>query len=165
MKKAIVCGSFDPFTIGHLDIVKKASDIFDEVHVVIAINANKKRKFDTEQMVQGIKDALLEENINNCVVVSFDGLVAEYCKDNDITYFVRGLRNSMDYNYEENIAEVNKLINPNLEYVYFRADHVAISSSMIRELMGFGRDVSKYVPKAILKLIDPDYYNLLYVKN
>ena len=162
MKKAIVCGSFDPFTIGHLDIVRKAADIFDEVHVVIAINANKKRKFDTEQMVQGIKDALTEENITNCNVVAFDGLVAEYCKDNDIKYFVRGLRNSMDYNYEENIAEVNKLINPDIEYVYFRADHIAISSSMIRELMSFGKDVSKYVPKAILKVIDKDYYNLLY---
>lgn len=162
MKKAIVCGSFDPFTIGHLDIVRKATDIFDEVHVVIAINANKKRKFDTEQMVQGIKDALSEENITNCKVVAFDGLVAEYCKDNDIKYFVRGLRNSMDYNYEENIAEVNKLINPDIEYVYFRADHVAISSSMIRELMSFGKDVSKYVPKAMLKVIDKDYYDLLY---
>ena len=162
MKKAIVCGSFDPFTIGHFDIVRKATDIFDEVHVVIAINANKKRKFDTKQMVQGIKDALTEENITNCKVVAFEGLVAEYCKDNDIKYFVRGLRNSMDYNYEENIAEVNKLINPDIEYVYFRADHVAISSSMIRELMSFGKDVSKYVPKAILKVIDKEYYNLLY---
>ena len=162
MKKAIVCGSFDPFTIGHFDIVRKATDIFDEVHVVIAINANKKRKFDTKQMVQGIKDALTEENITNCKVVAFEGLVAEYCKDNDIKYFVRGLRNSMDYNYEENIAEVNKLINPDIEYVYFRADHVAISSSMIRELMSFGKDVSKYVPKAILKVIDKEYYNVLY---
>lgn len=153
MKKAIFCGSFDPFTNGHLDIVKKASDIFDEVHIIIAINTNKKRFFNEHDMCDAIKSVLYKNNINNCIVGYYDGLVAEYCIENKITYFVRGLRNSMDYNYEENIAEVNKLINPNIEYVYFRADHVAISSSMIRELINFNKDISKYVPKEILYFI------------
>jgi pantetheine-phosphate adenylyltransferase len=66
---------------------------------------------------------------------------------------IRGLRNNMDYNYEENIAEINKLINPDLEYVYFRAENVAVSSSMVKELVSFGSDVSKFVPEAILKVI------------
>ena len=83
--------------------------------------------------------------------MAFEGLVAEFAKQAGAGYMIRGLRNNMDYNYEENIAEVNKLINPKLEYVYFRADNVAVSSSMVKELAMFGKDVSKYVPKAILK--------------
>ena len=66
---------------------------------------------------------------------------------------IRGLRNNMDYNYEENIAEVNKLINPNLEYIYFRAENVAVSSSMVKELKFYGKDVSKYVPDCVLKIM------------
>ena len=66
---------------------------------------------------------------------------------------IRGLRNNMDYNYEENIAEVNKLINPKLEYVYFRADNVAVSSSMVKELNSYGRDVSKYVPAPVWEIM------------
>ena len=82
-----------------------------------------------------------------------EGLVAEYCATNEIFYSVRGLRNSMDYNYEESVASVNKLIMPNLETVYFRSDTPAISSSMVRELHGFGREISSYVPKEIWECI------------
>ena len=66
---------------------------------------------------------------------------------------IRGLRNNMDYNYEENIAEINKLINPNLEYVYFRAENVALSSSMVKELNSYGKDISKYVPEAVREIM------------
>ena len=81
---------------------------------------------------------------------TFD-FVAKYCKQNNIKYFVRGLRNNMDYNYEENIAEVNKLLNDELEYVYFRADDKAISSSMVRELMSYKQGVNNWVPEEVLK--------------
>ena len=94
-----------------------------------------------------------EKGITNCEVHAFDGLVAEYTKDNHIDYMIRGLRNNMDYNYEENIAEVNKLINPDLEYVYFRAENVAVSSSMVKELDSYGKDVSKFVPRHILNVM------------
>ena len=67
---------------------------------------------------------------------------------------IRGLRNNMDYNYEENIAEVNKLINPNLEYVYFRAENVAVSSSMVKELDGYNKDISKFISKPIYDLME-----------
>lgn len=82
-----------------------------------------------------------------------EGLVAEYAKDNGIRYMIRGLRNNMDYNYEENIAAVNKPIYPEMEYVYFRAENVAVSSSMVRELRSFGRDVSMYVPAPVYEMI------------
>lgn len=150
---AIYPGSFDPFTNGHLDIVKKGAKVFDEVHIVIGINANKKRTYDSELMKSAIEASLVENNIANCKVIIYEGLVAEYTKQNNVEYMIRGLRNNMDYNYEENIAEVNKLINPKLEYVYFRAENVALSSSMVKELTSFGKDVSKYVPGPVLKLL------------
>ena len=152
-KRAIYPGSFDPFTNGHLDIVKKASALFDEVDVVIGINSNKRRTFSALDMKAAIEKTLSELGLKNVSVTIHDGLVAEYAKTNDIGYMIRGLRNNMDYNYEENIAEVNKLINPRMEYVYFRAENVAVSSSMVKELHGYGLDVSPYVPKAIFDIV------------
>ena len=152
-RTAIYPGSFDPFTNGHLDIVKKAAALFDEVYIVIGVNAKKRRSFDTERMKAAIEDTLKALNIQNVRVAIFEGLVAEYAKVNGIKYMIRGLRNNMDYNYEENIAEVNKLINPKMEYVYFRAENVAVSSSMVKELHGYGQDVSKYLPKSVFEII------------
>lgn len=154
MKKiAIYPGTFDPFTNGHLDIIKKASKLFDEVSIVIGVNPQKHRTYTAQSMVKAIAAALKDHGIDNCTVCAYEGLVAEFAKTNDAGYMIRGLRNNMDYNYEENIAEVNKLINPKLEYVYFRADNVAVSSSMVKELAMFGKDVSKYVPKTVLELM------------
>lgn len=148
-KKAIYPGSFDPFTNGHLDIVKKASNLFDEVYILIGVNAQKRRSFESDKMKTAIELTLRDCGITNARVTIYDGLVAEFAKTNGIHYMIRGLRNNMDYNYEENIAEVNKLINPDMEYIYFRAENVAVSSSMVKELHSYGQDVSPYLPKAI----------------
>ena len=152
-KRAIYPGSFDPFTNGHLDIVKKAAALFEEVFVVIGINAQKKRTFESGKMKSAIETALRDLGISNVRVIIYEGLVAEFAKRNQIKYMIRGLRNNMDYNYEENIAEVNKLINPDMEYVYFRAVNVAVSSSMVKELHSFGLDVSPYLPKAVYDML------------
>jgi len=153
MNKAIYPGSFDPFTYGHMDTVRKAAKLFDEVYILIGVNSKKKRNYDTEAMKAAIEQALLDESITNGIVCVYEGLVAEFARDNGIGYMIRGLRNNMDYNYEENIAEVNKLMNPDMETVYFRADNSGISSSMVRELLGYGRDVSKYVPAAVCRIL------------
>ena len=150
---AIYPGSFDPFTNGHLDIVKKGSRLFDEVHIIIGTNMNKKRSYDAETVKGAIEKTLADNNISNCKVFVWNGLIAEYTNKYKVGYMIRGLRNNMDYNYEENIAEVNKLINPELEYVYFRAENVAVSSSMVKELISYGKDVSKYVPAAVMNII------------
>ena len=152
-KKAIYPGSFDPFTNGHLDIVKKSAAIFDQVYVVIGVNAQKKRTFSADSMIIAIEKALQDAGITNAVVTAHAGLVAQYAKEQGIGYMIRGLRNNMDYNYEENIAEVNKLINPAMESVYFRSDNVAVSSSMVKELHSFGLDVSPYLPKAVYDIL------------
>ncbi len=151
--KAVYAGSFDCYTNGHHDIVLKASKLFRELHIVIAVNSNKTRSYPEELMACAIKKLLNAEGLDNCKVSIWKGLVAEYCATNEIFYSVRGLRNSMDYNYEESVASVNKLIMPNLETVYFRSDTPAISSSMVRELHGFGREISSYVPKEIWECI------------
>ena len=154
LKKAIYPGSFDPFTNGHLDIVKKAAAIFDEVYIVIGINSQKRRTFDSERMITAIEATLKEVGITNAYVTAYEGLVAEYARTQGLKYMIRGLRNNMDYNYEENIAEVNKLINPEMEYVYFRAENVAVSSSMVKELHMYGQDVSAYLPRCIYAIME-----------
>ena len=152
-RKAIYPGSFDPFTNGHLDIVKKAAVLFDEVYILIGINSSKKRNYPHMDMKIAIEETLESMGIENCFVCVHEGLVAEFARVNGIQYMIRGLRNNMDYNYEENIAEVNKLINPDMEYIYFRAEKVGVSSSMVKELLLYDLDVSKYVPVPVLKRI------------
>ena len=152
-RRAIYPGSFDPFTNGHLDIVKKSAVLFDEVFVVIGTNAQKSRTFESGKMKAAIEAALMELDITNVQVIVYEGLVAEFARTQNIKYMIRGLRNNMDYNYEENIAEVNKLINPDMEYVYFRAENVAVSSSMVKELHSFGLDVSPYLPKVVYDML------------
>lgn len=153
MRKAIYPGSFDPFTNGHLDIVKKAAALFDQVYVVIGINASKKRSYDALAMKTAMEMTLQSLELYNCTVCCHEGLVAEFAKNNDIHYMIRGLRNNMDYNYEENIAMVNKLINPELESIFFRAENAALSSSMVKELNGYGVEISQYVPAPVLQCI------------
>ena len=153
-KIAVYAGSFDPFTNGHLSIVQSASDLFDHVYVVIAQNANKQRKISPEQMKDAISQVFKRERLLNCTAVLLpDTLVADYCKTLDAQYLVRGIRNTSDYLYEENIAKINREINPELKTIYFRADNEVISSSMVRELAHYKKDISAYVPVEIFNLI------------
>ena len=152
-KSAIYPGSFDPFTNGHLDIVKKAAMLFDHVYIVIGVNSEKHRTFDAASMQTAIEKTLQQLQLDNCSVCIHEGLVAEFARVNGIRYMIRGLRNNMDYNYEENIAVVNKLINPQMEYIFFRAENVALSSSMVKELRSYNLDISEYVPEAVLDVI------------
>lgn len=151
--RAVYAGSFDCYTNGHHDIVRKASRLFCELHIVIAVNSAKKRNYPEELMADAIRKLLETEGIKNCEVAVCKGLVAEYCAIHNIDYFVRGLRNSMDYAYEESVAAANKLIMPYMETVYFRSDTPAISSSIVRELHSFGKDVSGYVPSEVWECI------------
>lgn len=153
-KIAVYAGSFDPFTNGHLSIVQSASDLFDHVYVVIAQNANKQRKISPDQMKDAISQVFKRERLLNCTAVLLpDTLVADYCKTLDAQYLVRGIRNTSDYLYEENIAKINREINPELKTIYFRADNEVISSSMVRELAYYKKDISAYVPVEIFNLI------------
>ena len=150
---ALYAGSFDPYTNGHHDIVRKAAALFDEVVVLLGVNVLKRRAFDAEAMRAAIGEALAADGLANARVVVHDGLVAYYCAEHGIRYYVRGLRSHTDYNYEEGNAKVNQLLNPNLETIYLRADDAVLSSSMVRELLAFGRSVDAYVPAPVARLL------------
>ena len=150
---ALYAGSFDPYTNGHHAIVRKAAALFDRVDVVIGINVSKRRAFDAAAMADAIRQSLRDDGLTNVRVAVHEGLIAEYAAQNGIRWYVRGLRNAMDYAYEENIALVNHIIHPDLETLYLRGDEPAISSSMVRELLAFNRDVSPFVPAAVERLM------------
>lgn len=146
MKTCLYAGSFDPFTNGHLSIVKEASLIFDKVYVVVASNSEKSRFMNMDYSLVYIQTAINKAGIENVEVLSCDTMVALMCENLGVDYLVRGLRNTTDYMYEENIAKINREINPNLKTIYLRGENDVISSSMVRELLKYGHDVSKYVP-------------------
>lgn len=149
--RAVYAGSFDPFTKGHLSIVEQSARLFDEVIVGIAVNPDKKRTTDCFVMKNAMEKQL--SHLENVIVVIIDNLVADYCANVGVGYLIRGLRNTSDYLYEENIAKVNREINPNLKTIYFRAENDAISSTMVKTLIKYGKDISKFVPEEIRKIL------------
>lgn len=149
MKKAIYPGSFDPLSNGHLDIIQRAADIFETIHVVVSYNNNKKTILTVEERVKMIKKAT--KQLNNVFVTSYDGLIVNYAKDNHIDILIRGLRNYQDYEQEFSLFQYNKEINPDIEtlIMFPSSKHLFVSSSAIRELITFDCDISKYVPLSI----------------
>ena len=149
MKKCVYPGSFDPFSNGHLDIVKRASKLFDELHILVSYNLNKKTNFTIEERVSMIKKCV--KDLPNVVVDSYDGLVVEYSKKHHIDVIVRGLRNYNDYENEFNLFQYNRDISPSIETILFlpSTKNQFVSSSAIKELVRFNCDISKYVPKEI----------------
>lgn len=150
---ALFAGSFDPYTNGHHDIVRKAAQLFDEVVVLIGVNVNKRRAFDAEAMRRAIQASLDAEGLNARAVIH-TGLVTDYCAREGIRWYVRGVRNTSDFTYEENNAQVNRLLNPDLETIYLRSDAPALSSSMVRELLAFGHGVEACVPDPVAALLN-----------
>ena len=150
MKKCVYPGSFDPISNGHLDIIKRAAKLFDEVHVVVSYNMFKKSAFSKNERIELIK--LATANLTNVIVTAYDGLVVNYCKENQINIIIRGMRNYSDYENEFQLFQYNKDINPTVETVILlpSSKNQFISSSAIKELVSYGLDISKYVPKAIV---------------
>lgn len=145
-KVALFPGSFDPFTRGHLDIVLRATNMFDHIIIGIGYNEQKKRLFEVELMKQKIEEAV--SAFPNVSVVIYSSLTAEYAHDQKAQFLLRGLRNTTDFEYENAIAQANKHLNPELETVFLMTTPALahISSTIARELYRFGKDVSAYVP-------------------
>jgi pantetheine-phosphate adenylyltransferase len=150
MKKAVYPGTFDPLTIGHLDIIKRASRLVDELHVVVADNYKKTPTFTTEERIDMIKRVTTD--VENIIVTSTTDLVVRYAHKNDISIMVRGLRNIQDYENEYALYQFNRNLNRNIETIILfpSSRNHFVSSSAIKELIVHHADISPYVPKEII---------------
>ena len=150
MRIAIYPGSFDPITNGHLDILKRALNIFDKVIVLVANNASKHSRFSVEERMAMIKEATVGMNVE---VDSTSGLTVEYAKKHNAHHLIRGLRAVTDFEYEFQLASANDYISSSIDSVFLMSknDKSFISSSMIMELHNQGIDVSDLVPESVVK--------------
>jgi len=152
MKKAIFPGTFDPFTLGHLDILNRSKLIFDEVIVGVGRNNNKKTMFSVDDRIKFIKSVVT--NSDNIKVTSYEGLTIDFCKSVKANFIVRGVRNNGDFEFEKAIARTNRLLSK-IETVFLltSAKTSFVSSSIVRELIENDGDFSELVPENISKII------------
>ena len=143
---AIFPGSFDPFTKGHEDIVRRGLQLFDHIVIGIGTNSSKGRYFTVESMVEKI--ANLFNDTNKVSVKPFAGLTAKFAESENANFLLRGLRNTTDYEYENTLAMANHQLNPKLETVFLITDPALahISSTVVREIYKYGEDISAFVP-------------------
>lgn len=149
MKKAIYPGSFDPVTVGHLDIIKRASKLVDELIVVVLINESKTPFFSLEERVLMLEDELKE--LDNVKVTCYKGLLVDFAKKENVNAIIRGLRGNVDFQYEIIMAQTNKALSESIETIFLITDskYSYISSSTVKEVAAFGGDISKFVPKSV----------------
>ncbi len=158
MKKAVFAGTFDPFTIGHYDLVKRAAEVFDEVIVGVAGNGSKKKCVaSTEQRAKIASMSMFD--IKNVSVKVFDGLLTDFATENGAKYLVRGIRNGVDFEYEKNLMAVYQATNPEIEIFYLisQPNLSFVSSSFIKDLKFLNGEIDKYVCANALELIKEIY--------
>ena len=150
MKVAVYPGSFDPITNGHLEILKRALNIFDKVIMLVAVNPNKKSRFSAEDRVNMIKEAINDPRVE---VDSYEGLTVEYAKKHNASHLIRGLSAVTDFEYEFSLASANDFIDSSVDTVFLmsKAEKSFINSSMIMELYQSGVDISALVPASVIK--------------
>jgi len=147
MNKAVFPGSFDPFTKGHDNIIKRSLNLFDEIVIAIGVNSKKQYLFPLENRIKSIANFYhLEPKIS---VETYEGLTSTYCNKIGAKYLVRGLRTSSDFDYERTIALMNKSLDNSLETIFIISapELSALSSTVVREIYNHGGDISQYLPK------------------
>lgn len=142
-------GTFDPITNGHLDIIARGTDIFDELIILVAKGENKHPLFTMNERIEMVKCAI--KQFNNVSVLPLKGLLVSFLKENNIKFVLRGLRAVSDFDYELQLALTNKNLYPSLETVFIMSsnNYIFLSSSIVREIAGFNGDVSKFVPSCV----------------
>jgi pantetheine-phosphate adenylyltransferase len=148
-KIAIFPGSFDPFTIGHESIVRRALPMFDKIIIMIGYNTNKQSFFKLSQRINWIRQVFADEP--KIEVREHEGLTVDFCKVVGASYILRGLRTSSDFEYERAIAQMNKKLYPAIETVFLLTmpEHTPINSSIVRDIIRHGGDAGMFLPKAL----------------
>ncbi len=158
MRRAVYPGSFDPVTYGHLDVIRRASLIFEELTVSVLNNKEKMPLFSVEERVKILKKAT--EDLPNVKVDSFSGLLIDYARENNIHVAVRGLRAITDFEYELQIAQTNRVLSKEQLDTFFLTtslEYAYLSSSSVREIASFGGDISECVPEFVAKMVYDKY--------
>jgi len=146
---AIFPGSFDPFTIGHESIVRRAISMFDKIYIMIGFNANKESFFPIEKRLKWINQVFKDED--KVEVRLHDGLTVDFCKEVGASYILRGIRTSSDFEYERAIAQINKKMHPEIESVFLLTlpEHTPVNATIIRDIVSHGGDASMFLPKGL----------------
>jgi len=146
MKVAVFPGSFDPITIGHVEVVKRAIPLFDKIIIAVGVNSQKKYLFTLEERMQQIADVFINEP--KIVVDKHEGLTAHYCIKQNAQFLLRGLRNAADFDYEKQLSQMNHIIGDGVETVFLisHPQYSHISSTLVREVIKGGGDASPFLP-------------------
>ena len=158
MTRAIYPGSFDPVTLGHMDIIRRASRVVDELVIGVLINRDKNPLFTVEERVE-----MLQESVRDCknvTVSTFDGRTVDFARANHAQIIIRGLRAVTDFEYELQIAQTNHVENPNVETVFLTTSlqYSYLSSTIVKEFASYGGDISKFVPAQFIDRIYAKYH-------
>lgn len=155
MERSVICpGSFDPVTMGHIDIITRASKMFDHVIVAVLVNPTKDTSsFSIDERISLLCEAT--KDLDNIEVASFEGLLAHYAEKRNVNAIVKGLRAVSDFEYEFQMSLTNKMLNPNLETIFLTAEarYMYLSSSMVKQVASFGGDIKGFVPDCVLDKI------------
>ncbi len=157
MRVGIYPGSFDPITLGHLDVIKRSAKLMDELIIGVLQNSSKVPLFSAEERVKLIEKVV--SDIPNVKVEAFDGLTVDFAKKRNATVIVRGLRAITDFEYELTIAQTNHKLNEDIDTMFLTTsvEYSYLSSSIVKEIASYGGDISKFVPESIVELVRDKY--------
>ena len=153
MKRAIYPGSFDLLTKGHLDMIERSARIVDELNVAVLKNNAKNALFSTDERVSMIKE--MTKHLPNVIVRSFDGLLVDFAREIRANIIVRGLRAVTDFEYELQLAQTNRIVNPEIDTIFLTTslEYAYLSSTIVKEVASYGGDISKFVPRELITKI------------
>ena len=157
MKRIVYPGTFDPIHNGHLDIARKAAELFDELILVVAVNQEKSPLFNDKERVELIKESLYD--VKNVKVDTFNGLVVDFVRSTESVAIIRGLRHVSDFEFEFQMAMMNFNLNPNVKSLFMMPDekYIHLNSTVIKDVARLGGDISDYVPKCVQEALYKQY--------
>ena len=157
MVRAVYPGSFDPVTLGHLDIIRRAARVVDELIIGVLINRSKNPLFTTQERVEMLKGCV--GDLPNVKVETFDGLTVDFTRAHDAKIIIRGLRAITDFETEMQIAQTNRIVDPDIDTMFFTTSlqYAYLSSTIVKEMVCYGSDVSKFVPPNVAVCLKEKY--------